>query len=47
LLFFGLVALISAFWVAICAAAPEFIWQGLRIRPDSGPRSQASERLDQ
>ena len=29
--FAGLVALISAFWVAICAAAPEFIWQGLRI----------------
>ena len=22
-------ALIAAFWVAICAAAPEFIWQGL------------------
>ena len=24
-------ALISALWIAICAAAPEFIWQGLRI----------------
>jgi cytochrome c biogenesis protein CcdA len=27
----GSVALIAAFWVAICAAAPEVIWQGLRI----------------
>jgi hypothetical protein len=27
----GVSALIAAFWVAICAAAPEFIWQGLRI----------------
>jgi hypothetical protein len=27
----GSVALIVAFWVAICAAAPEVIWQGLRI----------------
>ena len=27
----GLSALIAAFWVAICAAAPEFIWQGLGI----------------
>ncbi len=24
-------ALIAAFWVAICAAAPEFIWQGLGL----------------
>jgi len=24
-------ALIAAFWVAICAAAPEFIWQGMWI----------------
>src|SRR5271167_5028431 len=24
-------ALISALWIVICAAAPEFIWQGLRI----------------
>lgn len=24
-------ALIAALWVAICAAAPEFIWRGLRI----------------
>jgi hypothetical protein len=27
----GSVALIAAFWVAICAAAPEVIWEGLRI----------------
>ena len=27
----GTSAVISALWVAICAAAPEFIWQGLRI----------------
>lgn len=33
-------ALVAASWVAICAAAPEFIWQGLRLalghltRPD-------------
>jgi hypothetical protein len=25
------VTLISAFWIAICAASPEFIWQGLRV----------------
>jgi len=24
-------ALVGALWIAICAAAPEFIWQGLRI----------------
>lgn len=24
-------ALVAAFWVAICSAAPELIWQGLRI----------------
>ncbi|HUB46242.1 MAG TPA: hypothetical protein VMB73_14755 [Acetobacteraceae bacterium] len=27
----GVAALVAAFWVAICAAAPELIWQGLRI----------------
>jgi hypothetical protein len=26
----GSAVLISALWIAICAAAPEFIWQGLR-----------------
>lgn len=30
-IFAGSVALITAFWVAICAAAPEIIWQGFRI----------------
>ncbi len=30
-IFAGSLALIAAFWVAICAAAPEIIWQGLRI----------------
>lgn len=24
-------AIVAALWVAVCAAAPEFIWQGLRI----------------
>src|ERR1700722_16462930 len=27
----GAAALVAALWVAICAAAPELIWQGLRI----------------
>jgi hypothetical protein len=27
----GVASLIAALWVAICAAAPEFIWQGLQI----------------
>jgi hypothetical protein len=27
----GATALICSLWIAICAAAPEFIWQGLRI----------------
>ncbi|HXW20746.1 MAG TPA: hypothetical protein VEK35_09605 [Roseiarcus sp.] len=27
----GVTALICALWIAICAAAPEFIWQGIRI----------------
>jgi hypothetical protein len=31
LMLFGAAAVISALWVAICSAAPEFIWQGLRI----------------
>jgi hypothetical protein len=31
LMFSGAAAVISALWIAICAAAPEFIWQGLRI----------------
>jgi hypothetical protein len=29
--FVGAAALISSLWIAICAAAPEFIWQGSRI----------------
>jgi hypothetical protein len=28
---FTLSAIISALWIAICAASPEFIWQGLRV----------------
>lgn len=27
----AIAVVISAFWVSICAAAPEFIWQGLRL----------------
>lgn len=27
----GVAALICAFWISICAAAPEFIWQGLNL----------------
>ena len=27
----GLAIVITSFWVAICAAAPEFIWQGLSL----------------
>jgi hypothetical protein len=30
----GTAALISSLWIAICAAAPEFIWQGARIARD-------------
>jgi hypothetical protein len=30
----GTAAVISSFWIAICAAAPEFLWQGLRIALD-------------
>ena len=29
--FAGASVLITSLWIAICAAAPEFIWQGLRI----------------
>jgi hypothetical protein len=29
--FAGIASLFVSFWIAICAAAPEFIWQGLRI----------------
>jgi hypothetical protein len=27
----GIAALIAAVWISICAAAPEFIWQGFRL----------------
>jgi hypothetical protein len=30
----GVSALTSSLWIAICAAAPEFIWRGLRIALD-------------
>jgi hypothetical protein len=31
LLFDGTAAIAASFWIAICCAAPEFIWQGLKI----------------
>ena len=27
----GIAALIAAVWISICAAAPEFIWEGFRL----------------
>lgn len=36
----GLAVLISAFWVSVCAAAPEFIWQGLRLALDHLNRTE-------
>jgi hypothetical protein len=38
-------ALISAVWVAICAAAPEFIWQGLSIGPGHFTRTDLLSAL--
>jgi hypothetical protein len=38
-------ALVAAFWVAICAAAPELIWQGLRIAAGHLTRADLVEAL--
>ena len=41
----GAAALVAALWVAICAAAPELIWQGLRIAAGHLTRSDLAEAL--
>ena len=41
----AMAALIAAFWVAICAAAPELIWQGLRIAAGHLTRADLIEAL--
>jgi hypothetical protein len=38
-------ALVAALWVAICAAAPELIWQGLRIAAGHLTRADLLEAL--
>ncbi len=41
----GAAALVAALWVAICAAAPELIWQGLRIAAGHLTRADFAEAL--
>jgi hypothetical protein len=36
----GIAVVISAFWVSICAAAPEFIWQGLHLAVEHLDRTE-------